>query len=289
MKFKLKAVFLSILAVFLAGSAAWPFSASITNMEGTVNYVKQGESEWQAATVGTTLSTGDKVGSKENSWAEITFSAGHQAKLGPNSFMVINQMGEKTSLEMFKGELFSKVRKLSSTESYEVKTAQSVASVKGTEFKVVADGESGQTQILVYEGSVSAKELVTGDEVIVPAGKYTIVLKNQPPSKPEDLNSLDQQGEGEGDKEEDEKEEKKDEKKDVKDQLRQEMRDAVGDIRTEVATVRDIIEDTKENDSSTGRTLRDVHGNLVRIEQYLLRPEPDTIQFVNITKCQGSR
>lgn len=40
----------------------------------------------------------------------------------------------------------------------------------------------------------------------------------------------------------------------------------------------------KESDIEAGRTLRDIHGNLVRVEQRLLRPYANTIQFVNIVK-----
>jgi hypothetical protein len=40
----------------------------------------------------------------------------------------------------------------------------------------------------------------------------------------------------------------------------------------------------KESDLSAGRTLRDVHGNLVRVEQHLLRPDNQSTQLLNLTK-----
>jgi len=39
-----------------------------------------------------------------------------------------------------------------------------------------------------------------------------------------------------------------------------------------------------DNDISAGRTLRDIHGNLVRVEQRLIRPSADQVQFVNLVK-----
>jgi hypothetical protein len=301
MKNQIKVFTVLGIAVLISSSVAFSFTATITDIGGTVKHVKNGTSEWQLASVGTALSTGDKVGSKESSWAEISFSAGHKAKLGPNSFMVINQMDENTSLELFKGDLLSKVKKLSSAQTYEVKTPQSVASVKGTQFIVIINEESQQTQVMVYEGSVMAKELITGMEVEVPAGKYTQIKVNIAPSEPEDLSSLEsgdvtltasEEPEDEAEEAEEEEEEQESEyevKLGIKEEIRQEIREAVVDIKIDVATAQDIIETTKENDTQTGRTLKDVHGNLVRVEQYICRPSPETIQFINITKRSDYR
>lgn len=40
----------------------------------------------------------------------------------------------------------------------------------------------------------------------------------------------------------------------------------------------------KNSDFETGKTLRDVHGNIIRVEQRILRPLPNQIQFINMTK-----
>lgn len=292
-----KIILVVVVSILVSTVCAFTSTANITGLEGDVNYVKKGATEWQPASIGTILENGDKIGSKDNSWVEISFRAGHQAKLGSNSFMIINHMEIKTSLELFKGELFSKVKKLSKAEGYEVKTSQSVASVRGTEFKVTIDENNGQTLVSVYVGSVLAKEIITGAEVIVPAGKYVIIKENTAPTEPDDIENLEKTAsifssktcpQDEDDPvppEEEEPEPPEEEDKiSIKEDLRKEMREAVNDIRVDMETARNIVEDTKETDSSTGRTLRDVHGNLVRIEQYVVRPKPDTIQFINITK-----
>ncbi len=292
-----KIILVVVASILVSTVCAFTSTANITEMEGDVNYVKKGATEWQPASIGTILENGDKIGSKDNSWVEISFRAGHQAKLGSNSFMIINQLEIKTSLELFKGELFSKVKKLSKAEGYEVKTSQSVASVRGTEFKVTIDENNGKTLVSVYVGSVLAKEIITGAEVIVPAGKYVIIKENTAPTEPDDIENLEKTAsifssktcpQDEDDPmppEEEEPEPPEEEDKiSIKEDLREEMREAVNDIRVDMETARNIVEDTKETDSSTGRSLRDVHGNLVRIEQYVVRPKPDTIQFINITK-----
>jgi hypothetical protein len=284
-------VFVVFTAVVLTGvSGAYCFTATISDMYGTVKFVSKGNSEWQIASIGTELSDGDKIGTKENSWAEISFSIGHKAKLGPDSFMVINRMDDNTHLELFKGDLFSKVRRLSSFQSYEIKTPQSVASVKGTEFLVVLGPDTESTQIIVYEGSVLAKEILTGAQVLVPAGQFTTILENQVPIQPQSMDNLEKTREieieeqGKDEEEAEAEDEKYEEKVSLKKSIRQEIREAIIDIRLDVETAQNIVETTKDSDSETGRTLRDVHGNLVRVEQHIDRPNPETMHFINICK-----
>ncbi len=40
----------------------------------------------------------------------------------------------------------------------------------------------------------------------------------------------------------------------------------------------------KESDIEAGRTLKDIHGNLVRVDQRLIRPDSRTLQFINLVK-----
>ncbi|MEW5995665.1 MAG: hypothetical protein AB1744_14900 [Candidatus Zixiibacteriota bacterium] len=67
-------------------------------------------------------------------------------------------------------------------------------------------------------------------------------------------------------------------------ELRREMNRIAVDIKTDVATVRDLTNELREGDFAAGRSLRDYHGNLVRVEQMLIRPNPNTFQLFNICK-----
>jgi hypothetical protein len=65
---------------------------------------------------------------------------------------------------------------------------------------------------------------------------------------------------------------------------RQEVRDFAEDALARNAELVDSLADrVKENDFAAGRTLTDVNGNLVRVEQRLDRPAADVIQVVNVT------
>jgi hypothetical protein len=66
--------------------------------------------------------------------------------------------------------------------------------------------------------------------------------------------------------------------------LRNDLRNIVGNIKSGVDAARAVTNEIKESDLSAGRTLRDVHGNLVRVEQHLLRPDSSTFEILNLTK-----
>jgi hypothetical protein len=53
---------------------------------------------------------------------------------------------------------------------------------------------------------------------------------------------------------------------------------------TDLSASRELTNEIKESDLSAGRTLRDVHGNVVRVELHLLRPDDNTFQLLNLTK-----
>ncbi len=43
----------------------------------------------------------------------------------------------------------------------------------------------------------------------------------------------------------------------------------------------------KISDAQMGKVLRDIHGNRVRVEQYILRPEPDVVELLNVNLRTG--
>ncbi|MBI4064392.1 MAG: FecR domain-containing protein [Elusimicrobia bacterium] len=65
----------------------------------------------------------------------------------------------------------------------------------------------------------------------------------------------------------------------------QDTENRVRDFKTgEAARVAEIVSVVREDSLASGRTLRDRHGNLVRVEQFLFRPSNDQVQFVNLVK-----
>ncbi len=294
----------ALMIVLVFSGRAFAFTAKISALEGEVVYRVSGQDIWEKAEEGISLSAGDKVRTEPDSWAEVSFSQGHMTRLGPGSHMKIAALDEETNIELFNGELFSRVRRLTSNESYNITTPESVISVKGTEFSVAVDESLNETLVKVFSGLVTALGLETGEEVSISAGQFSKILKNVAPSYPEDFDDPDEtlrdsdldESMVENDYEDDEYEDPVDEPEDtideaaeVKQDLRSEIRSAVSDIRVDVRQAQDTVEQKRETDTSTGRTLRDYHGNLVRVEQHLMRPASNTLHFINITKRDNYR
>ncbi len=272
--------------------------AQITDLEGRVTMRESENAEWQDARLNAQLSIGYELKAGEKGRATIIFEAGHETRLENNSSIKINELDNQTNLELFKGKLHNKVKELSATETYQITTPQAICGVRGTEFIVTA---AEDTHIKVISGAVSFTEIETGQTTTVPAGKQSRIKKNQAPEKPYDTeepvdNDTGEQTEATDPEEtpaeeladasetEVEAEPQQEELDLAKQELRNEIRSAVIDIRAEVRESQNVIEHTREADSVTGRSLKDVHGNLVRVEQHLMRPDSKTLQFININK-----
>jgi hypothetical protein len=68
---------------------------------------------------------------------------------------------------------------------------------------------------------------------------------------------------------------------------RQQIRHFSHAVKNMEREVREVREQVKEQDFAAGRTLVDVHGNVVRVDQRLDRPDSSTVQLVNVVKRQG--
>ncbi|MGM0568862.1 MAG: FecR family protein [Elusimicrobiota bacterium] len=321
-KCKLTVATIFLMLFFVGYSPVFGSYAQIQDFSGDVSYLEADAEEWNNVQSELSLSAGDKIKSSKDSWAKLKFRAGHEIRLGPESYMEISSLGEETNIEFLNGELLSKVRELSSNEKYQITTPDSVVSVRGTEFLVNVDENLSETLVRVNVGDVEVEEIITGHKVTVQAGYFSRIKEGDPPTEPREISKLDETDEpqkaddpaNEDEADEPEKEEKAEEvlESDILDaeeitedpsdeipdeepklddafteisgELRNEIRAAVDEINVEVSEAQDIIDETRETDVSTGRSLRDRWGNLVRVEQHIMRPNSKTLQFINITK-----
>lgn len=309
---------IALLLSFTAGVSA----AVLESVEGDVRYKSYGEEDWTAALPNQQLNEGDSIATFENSQARIIFPAGHSIRVGARSTFEMKDTSEDIMLEILRGQVLSRVSELSPGRRFEVATPQAVTAVRGTLFSVEITPDAAETVVQVFEGEVLSREIITGAEVIVPAGRFTRVRPETPPTEPEDISHYDSgepdmHAEAPADEESDSETVTADEESEpepapaalaelpeaeeepaeepavapavstrdtVRTDLRNEIRSAVSDIKVELRSTQDTIQQKKDSDSVTGRTMRDYHGNLVRVEQHLLRPDSKTIQFINITK-----
>lgn len=171
--------------------------AIVTTVKKNVEVRKAETEVWLKVKVGDFLHEGDYVKTGKNSEADISFITGVRINLKEDTEIEIKQTraeekGNETKLEVFKGKLFNKVRKLSRME---IKTPQAIAAVRGTEFGVEV---SDLTRIYVLEGLVDVWN--SQGKVELKEGMETTVESGKPPKEPEEMDEeekKEEQGESE--------------------------------------------------------------------------------------------
>lgn len=270
----------------------------IATSVGDVKILSAG-AERPAAT-GEKLGVGDKVKTSAASRVEI-LDGESRVWVRENSEIEITKAPEKESIfSLLAGKLRAKV-KLMQGSKFNVRTPVSVASVRGTDFAMDSGG-----QLLVFEGAVDFGDLAMSAPSVVEAGMLAKLdgagsIQKEAVS-PEQMRQYEQEwrdavGDPSGDQgktpseEEKSGDKKKAEAAAEKDEIaaemagmRREIREMVREIRNDIVVTRDLTNEIKQADIASGRTLIDRFGNLVRVEQQLLRPTNDTLQIINITK-----
>lgn len=132
---------------------------SVLSASGDVQVRAPKTKSYSALSVGVEVAHGARVKTGANGKATLKFPDGTQAKVHPKSEIVVR--AKKTSgaapnaVVLFFGRVWSKVVKATGgAASYEVRSANAVAGVRGTEFEVgVAD--NGAARVVVSEGKVA--------------------------------------------------------------------------------------------------------------------------------------
>src|SRR5439155_152146 len=107
---------------------------------------------------GAVLQPGDTVETQPGGRAEIALPGGSLLRIGENTRLTLSPIPARSefSARLFFGNLWARVHKLVSGETFRVETENAVAGVRGTEFRV----EAGQEQpdlVRVYEGRVQVE------------------------------------------------------------------------------------------------------------------------------------
>lgn len=255
----------------------------LTSYEGYIEIQKAGQdARERVISVPQTLRGGDRVHTYRKGSAVIQFKDGSQVRLGPYTiFTVEEDTPAKISINITLGRLWAVVAKVRSRE-FQVQTPTAVAAVRGTTFGVEVLSQA-RTTVMVAEGQVGVRGMA-GDELLLNANQRVEVLQDRM-TRPERF-----EGKPEGMREEkdpkgeDEEEDSKGSKGDREhgDKMRQAMEREVG-----FQLGRDAIEsaaafEMKNAVYEEGKTVIDVFGKRVRVEEYITRPDPATFKFVTL-------
>lgn len=259
----------------------------ILKMEGEVKYRDSVNAEWQDAQNSTIVPEGGAVKTGINGMAVLDTGNKSTVWMRENTALEVEQKKDLiTRLGLVFGKIKARIPHLMRKEKYELRTPTAVCAVRGTDLVLETDME-GKMNLQVLFGSVKMTYAVPplkGDkEFTLSQGEYIAIKEKDKPSR---KMMMDKKMEMEGLAKWDPGLSDKARFEDIarKEFERAQIRDFAAQTSKTENMVKNFAYKGRESDIEAGRTLKDIHGNLVRVDQRLLRPSPDTLQFLNLVK-----
>lgn len=161
--------FLIVALVFFVPASSWPAEgkAYVSYLEGTASKSRDGK-DWKPLSKGHSLSVGDSVKTGTKSRLELTLPDGSKVRFSENTNFKVEASFFKDEernfgVKMFLGKVWAKASKAKKDSRFEVKTANAVAGVKGTTYRIDVQ-EDTSSLVRVYEGEVVVGSLPIGIE-----------------------------------------------------------------------------------------------------------------------------
>jgi len=248
----------AIAAIFLAAAfrAVSAEAVSIGAAEGKVLYLHAGSYTWAQVSTGQVLSPGDQLKTASGARATVTFDDGSRVELNPGSSFTLKEATPQASgMELKLGSLKAWISK-SLNRRFQVRTPTAVCSVRGTEFGVDV-GESGDTRVQMFGGLLAVADKA-GNEVLI-KDQESIGVTSEGLGRVTDAGQREERGSSEANQTA---------KREVSLQMTKD------EVQSAAA------EESKLSEYQEGKALIDVHGNRVRIEEYIVRPAADQFKLV---------
>ncbi len=130
--------------------------AKITSIEGVVQILRKGATDWHTAKAGMPLEVGDQVYSHDESFAEIRYAIGTVLRMDEKTKITIEASSDKViKTKSPLGNVWVNMRKLVATgREFEVQTPTAVAAIRGTVFDMSSVLDSA-SYVAVFEGKVA--------------------------------------------------------------------------------------------------------------------------------------
>jgi hypothetical protein len=151
-------------------------TVEITNLSGEVEIKRAGSEEYIPALKGMILNTGDYISTGFDSTAEILVNDLAHLKINQITHFSIDQLFydnnlARTQIMLYSGEITSVVNPAKGVKAdFKISTHVCTIGVRGTEFSVEYHGDSENTNVEVYEGSVVITPENNDKETTVSAG-----------------------------------------------------------------------------------------------------------------------
>ena len=248
----------AILACALAASPAR--AASVSATDGKVLYLKSGSYTWAQVSRGQIVNSGDQLKTATDARASVVFDDGSRVELAPGTSFTLQQASPAASeMKVTLGGLKAWISK-SLNRRFQVRTPTAVCSVRGTEFSVAVD-RGGETRVQMFSGLLAVSDR-SGNEVLL-KDRQGVEVTQGGLGRVTDARSSGEGGAG-------------GEESDTKRTARREV-----DLRMSKEEVQAAAAlEAKLSEYQQGKSLIDVNGNRVRVEEYIVRPAPDQFKLV---------
>lgn len=173
---------------------AQPIGVELIYVAGEVRVreTSEGDQTTRIAALGDTLSMGNEIETGADSSASLRFADGAVMVLEENSHIQLDSLSQHgntgmvdSRINLLRGAAKTKVPKREPRSQFRVSTPSAVAAVRGTDFRVSANGNDGAASMLgeVYEGNVDVDNSAA-DAVMVARGYGIKAEKGQPLMQP---------------------------------------------------------------------------------------------------------
>jgi hypothetical protein len=247
-------ILLSVVAgPFLLLTTAFAESIVVKSVRGSaeIHRSKSQANRWRALQKGAPVKPGDTVRTGKNARLELKIDDGSRVVLGSKSRVQVAESAPSRIFNLAVGRIKSFVKKLKPESKFEIRTPLATAAVRGTVFEMGFDEEAKAGFLDVGRGVVSLSQ--DGRDLDVRAGQRMDFLPNVP------------LGEAPG------RESRGLAAPSSEDLARDAFRHEVGLGMSKEMVMAAAAEEIRAAEYQEGKTLMDVNGNRVRLEEYIIR------------------
>jgi hypothetical protein len=246
-------------ALFLGVAPLWADSiATVESFKGYVEKRLPGAIAWDKLYIGDKLAGGSAVRTQPGGSLDLKTHRGHRLHLREDTTLELTSLEDnQTQGQLEKGSVVSSVKHLKSDERFSIQTPTAVCAVRGTEFETRATSEG--TWVAVFRGIVGVSASGGGEETAVHAGQMTSVRHGAielPHAIPRENRLATDSA------------------------LAHAARHEVALDMTRNQVIAAAAEERRFADYQEGKSLIDVNGQRVRIEEYVVRPQPNQFKLV---------
>ncbi|MFP4321900.1 MAG: FecR domain-containing protein, partial [Anaerolineales bacterium] len=165
--------------------------ATLEPLQGQVQWLATGEDDWQTITEPVMIGEGDRIQTGAAGWAVLTFFEGASSEIFGNTEVLVTALELPTeengnfivNYDLLVGDTFNTVNTLLDAESrFEVRTPTITASVRGTEYFVMAS-PTGQSMVVTGEGEVETSTNITPGPIAIQGGQTLVFSTDGSPGE----------------------------------------------------------------------------------------------------------